>query len=252
MRRPAPTRPAALTRAASLTGAQDHGYDCQFNCSDARQNYDKVAALAAAYQGVPLWMTEVCYAYNGDDVNCATAATLPKCVDYPRNASLAPPLPRTDFADGATWGERLVRELQAGASGWIYWNLLLDTHGGPFNLSPRHNDGPRNYQHPLVIVDTVAGTFHPTGLFRFLAHFSRFLRPGAARLGTAERGLPAGVSAVAFRAPAAVEEEGEEAVLQLVNRAASAATVAVCSGGRVAMLELPPISITTARWSGGR
>lgn len=47
-----------------------HGYDCQFeddgSCTDERQQYDTIARLAARFPGRPLWMTEVCYAYNGD------------------------------------------------------------------------------------------------------------------------------------------------------------------------------------------
>lgn len=186
---------------------------------------------------------------NGDDPNCTSAATLKYCVDYPPNASLAPPLPRRDFADGATWGHRIVREMQAGASGWIYWNLLLDTHGGPFNLSPSHGDPTGNYQHPVIVVDPASSDFHPTGLFYFLAHFSRFVRPGSVRLGTRELAIPDGVSAVAFAAEPVVEAAKKNAtVLQLVNRGDTEERVAVCSGGHVAEVVLPAVSITTAQW----
>ena len=222
-----------------------HGYDCQFNCTDDRQNYNLIAEIAKHdAKRRPIWMTEICYAYNGDDPNCTTAATLKYCVDYPRNVSLAPALPRRDFGDGATWGHRIVKEVQAGASGWIYWNLLLDTRGGPFNLSPSHNDGPGNYQHPVVIVDVAEGEFHPTGLFYFLAHFARFVRPGAVRIGTHDGELAEGVSAVGFATP----DDSSSTVLQIVNRAATTRRVTVCSGGSVADVELPATSITTAEW----
>ena len=143
-----------------------------------------------------------------------------------------------------------MRELQAGASGWIYWNLLLDSSGGPFNFSPQHNDGAGNLQHPLVIVHPERGTFEPTGLFRFLAHFSRFVRPGAVLLGTSERTLPQGVSAVAFQAGGQMVEDGgaEQTTMQLVNRDTAAHKVAVCSDGRVAEVSLPGTSIVTATW----
>ena len=241
-----------------------------------------IASLAEAFPGRPLWMTEICYAYNGDDPNCTTSATMRDCTDYPRNHSIAPALPRRDFADGATWGHRLVREMQACASGWIYvtpagskpptsratvpalhmkptcsrretdvrncrcwqWNLLLDTAGGPFNLSPLHNDGPANYQHPVVVIDAREGEFHPTGLFYFLAHFSRFVRPGAGRLGAREASVPDRVSAVAFAEPNA----SSSTVVQLVNRGAVAQRITLCSDGRLADVLLPASSITTARW----
>ena len=238
--------------------------DCQFeddgSCDDARQRYDAIATLHARYPSKKLWLTEICYAYNGNDPNCTHASTMKECVDYPRDPNLAPPLPRTDFADGATWGHRLVRELQSGASGWIYWNLLLDASGGPFLLSPKHNDAADNLQHPLVIVDAAKGTFEPTGLFRFLTHFSRFVRPGSSRVRSTESGLPSGVSAVAFAVPSdtkakAIDEgtgggarpppmsDGEQqarrnsarsAVVNLVNRDTEARRVTLCRRERSA------------------
>lgn len=105
------------------------------------------------------------------------------------------------------------------------------------------------FQQPIVVVD--APSFHPTALFYFLAHFSRFVRPGVARLGTREAALPEGVSAVAFEAPAEEQHTPSPngAVLQLVNRATSERQVTVCSGERIAEVMLPATSITTAMWS---
>lgn len=235
-----------------------HGYDCQYeddgSCDDKRQNYDLIEKLSKRHPTIPVWLTEICYAYNGDDPNCTKAATLKYCTDYPRNhVGGAPDLPRRDFADGATWGHRIVKELQSGTSGWIYWNLLLDQHGGPFLLSPSHADAGENYQHPVVVVDTSTGTFHPTGLFYFLGHFAKFVRPGSARVGTAEHKLPASVSAVAFRGSTSSEDttttQATPMVLQLVNRDEQAQTVRLCSGGHYAELSLPPKAIMTAQWS---
>ena len=159
----------------------------------------------------------------------------------------APDLPRRDFADGATWGHRIVRELQAGASGWIYWNLLLDQRGGPFALSPSHADADKNFQHPVVVVDTVAGTYDPTGLFFFLAHFSRFVRPGAVRIGNV--GTPyRTLSAVAFRSNGSKKwqatQRAHAMVLQIVNKGDESHSIRICSG-YVAEVVVTPKSITT-------
>jgi O-glycosyl hydrolase len=270
-----------------------HGYDCQFeddgSCTDARQNYSAIASLYERYPSRPLWMTEICYAYNGDDPNCTHSATMKYCTDYPRSPRLnkGMKLPREDFGDGATWGHRIVEDVKAGASGWIYWNLLLNQDGGPFLLSPGHADAPGNWQHPVVVVD--GAEFRPTGLFYFLGHFSKFVRPGARRLPVDDATLPEGISTVAFRAPTAAEEAAatpsvgvtngrgrlsdakvipqtraekdkeEEAppppppsmVVQLVNKGHEAQTVAVCSaaGDHYADMKLPAVSITTAQWS---
>ena len=238
-----------------------HGYDCQLavadnpasECDDATQNYELIAKLKEKYgKERDLWMSEICYAYyplGGDDA-CLRNETLHECAEYPRNHSLAPPLPRRDFADGATWGHRIVREMQAGASGWIYWNLALDSSGGPSLISPEHGDPRENKQHPVVIVDG-SNSYHLTGLYFFLAHFSKFVRPGAVRIGVDESdALPSSVVAVAF---ADAPDEDAGVTLQLVNSAKDKAhTVAVCAeingSAWTANLMLPALSITTARW----
>ena len=226
-----------------------HGYDCQYeddgSCNDERQNYDAIAKIAKAEPSRPLWMTEICYAYNFDDPNCTKKSTMKYCETYPRDPKLAKPLPRLDFADGATWGHRIIKELQSGTSGWIYWNLILNQTGGPFLYSPSHSDGPANLQQPVIVVDTEAKEYYTTGLFWFMAHFSRFVRPGAVRLATKERALQEGVSAVGFEATA---EEYHVKVLQLVNKKQSEEKVTVCARGNVAEVTLPESSITTARW----
>ena len=40
-----------------------HGYDCQFNCTKDRQNYDAIASLHKQWPGKEMLMTEICYAY---------------------------------------------------------------------------------------------------------------------------------------------------------------------------------------------
>ena len=142
--------------------------------------------------------------------------------------------------------------MQAGASGWIYWNLALDSNGGPSLISPGHGDPRENKQHPVVIVDD--NSFHFTGLYFFLAHFSKFVRPGAVRVGVDESdALTSSVVAVAFE-DAPDEDEDAGVTLQLVNSAKGKAhTVAVCAeidgSTWTANLTLPALSITTARWS---
>merc|ERR1712023_267491 len=103
------------------------------------------------------------------------------CTDWPRNHSLAPALPRFDFIDGRIWGSRIISDVEAGASGWIYWNLFLDMQGGPFQFSPQHGDAGANLQQAVVHIDASKGTFYTTGLFWYLAHFAKFVRPGMKR-----------------------------------------------------------------------
>ena len=77
-----------------------HGYDCQFNCTKTRNRYQDIERLHQEYPELEILMTEICYAYNGDDPNCMHKETMKNCTDWPRNTSLAPSLPRLDFSDG--------------------------------------------------------------------------------------------------------------------------------------------------------
>jgi glucosylceramidase len=190
-----------------------HGYDLK--------NFDAIAGLHQRYPELPLWMTELCYAYE---------AGTPKSMK----------LPREDFEDGDFWGQQIVSDLEVHASAWIYWNMILDEKGGPWLVSPIHGNPEDNIQHPVVIINRQTKEVTYTGCYWYLAHFSKFVRPGAVRVSTS--GSVPKVRCIAFRTP-----EGGR-VAQLLNSRKQAAEVQVQWRGRSARMELPPISITTCLW----
>lgn len=59
--------------------------------------------------------------------------------------------------------------------GWVDWNMVLDRQGGP--------NWAKNWCVAPVIVDYQADEVYFTPLYYTLAHFSRFIRPGAVRIG---------------------------------------------------------------------
>lgn len=59
--------------------------------------------------------------------------------------------------------------------GWIDWNMVLDRQGGP--------NWFKNWCAAPVIVDPAADEVYFTPLYYTLAHFSKFIRPGAKRIG---------------------------------------------------------------------
>ena len=134
-----------------------HGYD--------NKDWDKILDLHRQYPDLPLWMTEVCYAYD---------AGTPKSM----------PLPRFDFEDGDYWGNQIFNDLEVYTSAWIYWNMILDEKGGPWSVSEIHGNPDPNIQHPVVIIDRHSKKVTYTGLYYYLAHFSKFVRPGAIRIKT--------------------------------------------------------------------
>ncbi len=59
--------------------------------------------------------------------------------------------------------------------GWIDWNMVLDRQGGP--------NWAQNWCVAPVIVDPDKDEVYFTPIYYTLAHFSRFIRPGAVRIG---------------------------------------------------------------------
>jgi len=134
-----------------------HGYEYK--------DYDKIAALHRAQPELKLWMTEICHSYETDTAR-------------------SHPMPYRNYSDGDFWGNQIFNDLEAGTSAWIYWNMILDEKGGPWLVSKIHGDPEDNAQHPVVIIDRHTHEVTYTGLYYYLAHFSKFVRPGAVRVGT--------------------------------------------------------------------
>src|SRR5438046_6702707 len=166
-------------------------------------------------------MTEVSYAYE---------AGTPKSMS----------LPRYEFEDGDFWGTQIFNDLEAHASAWIYWNMVLDEKGGPWSVSYVHGNPDPNIQHPVVIIDRQTKKVTYTGLYYYLAHFSKFVRPGEVRIGIT--GSASGVRCVAFQKP-----KGGH-VAELINSSNKDVRVQLNSGDRAVMVNLPALSITTLLW----
>jgi glucosylceramidase len=81
-----------------------------------------------------------------------------------------------DWANGERYASQMIADLNAGACGWVDWNMLLDSRGGPnhkdnFCFAPLHagSDGQ------LVF----------TPIYTAIGHFSRYIRPRAHRVSAA-------------------------------------------------------------------
>ena len=197
-----------------LSAVAYHGYDFK--------NFDKIAALEAKYSDLPFWMDELCYAYEAG---------------YPKNKKL----PIYEFDDGDVWGNIIFNDLEAGTSAWLYWNAILDETGGPWAISPIHGNPDPNSQHPVVIINKTTHEITYTGTYYYLAHFSKFVRPGAVRIQTT--GKTKGVRVMAFKTP-----EGG-VVAQLINSNTDGTEVNLVHQGRTLHITAPARSITTTTWS---
>ncbi len=190
-----------------------HGYD--------HTHFAAIAGLHTRYPELPLWMTELCHAYE---------AGTPKTMK----------LPRTDFDDGDFWGQQIFSDIEAGASAWIYWNLILDQNGGPWLVSPIHGNPEDNIQHPVVIINSQTQEVIYTGCYYYLAHFSKFVRPGAVRLGVT--GTVKDARCLAFKTPRG------GVVAEIMNSRDAANEVQLEYGTRSLRLTLPARSIVTCLW----
>jgi len=149
-------------------------------------------------------------------------------------------MPVYGFEDGGRWGRMIIADLRNWAAGWIYWNMILDHNGGPWLVSLEHENPEDNPQHAVVIIDTEKKQSVYTGLYYYLAHFSKFVRPGAVRIGS-EGGVE-GLSFVAFQYANGAK------VLEVVNSGKAEAGYAVQDGGRSFRASAPATSITTFLW----
>jgi glucosylceramidase len=190
-----------------------HGYDFK--------HFDKIAALKKKYAEIPFWMDEVCYAYEAG---------------YPPSKKL----PIYEFGDGDVWGNIIFNDLEAGTSAWLYWNAILDETGGPWAVSPVHGNPDPNIQHPVVIINKKTHEVTYTGTYYYLAHFSKFVRPGAVRVQTT--GKAPGIRVMSF-----LSADGE-IIAQVLNSTTSDAPVNLLYKGRKLQLNAPARSISSVMW----
>lgn len=79
------------------------------------------------------------------------------------------------YAPVNRYAEDIIGCLNNYVDGWIDWNMVLNKQGGP--------NWFKNWCNAPVIVDEEKDEVYFTPLYYTLAHFSKFIRPGAVRIG---------------------------------------------------------------------
>jgi len=130
---------------------------------------------------------------------------------------------------GERYGRAIIGDLNNWTVGWIDWNMALNEQGGP-NHAGNFCDAP-------VIADTPTDTIYYQSAFYYLGHFSKYIRPGARRIGcvSASRHL----EVVAFR-----NTDGETAVV-VMNRTNDEIPFVLKEGGFSCKTASPARSIQT-------
>jgi glucosylceramidase len=80
------------------------------------------------------------------------------------------------WSNGERYGSQMIADLNEGAVGWVDWNILLDSRGGP------NHKGNFCYA-PVHASDDGQLVFTP--IYAYLGHFSRYIRPQARRVSAA-------------------------------------------------------------------
>jgi glucosylceramidase len=115
---------------------------------------------------------------------------------------------------------RYARDIIGGLNswlvGWIDWNMVLDTRGGPNHAE--------NWCIAPVIAKPETDEVYYTPLYYVLAHFSRYIRPDAVRIGITES--PESLMVTAFR------NVDDGIVVALLNQSESDVEYAVTLDGR--------------------
>ena len=96
-----------------------------------------------------------------------------------------------EWAPAERYARNMIGDFSNGVCGFIDWNIALDLQGGPNHVG--------NFCHAPVLVDTASGEAHYQPSFHYIAHFSKYVQPGALHLPLAD--VPQGLQAVAFANP---------------------------------------------------
>lgn len=147
------------------------------------------------------------------------------CVELARGAEHA----RDDMRHARMYAHDLIGDLNHGMNSWLDWNLVLDEMGGPNHVG--------NFCNAPVICDTKTDTVEFKPMFYAIGHFSKYIRPGAVRIGCS--GFSPEMEVTAAQNP-----DGSN-VLVILHQGDSRKGIYLRTEGKVTRLVLPGNSIST-------
>jgi glucosylceramidase len=137
--------------------------------------------------------------------------------------------PLLRYLPGQVYAHDIIGDLNHWTEGWVDWNMVLDKDGGP-----NHRN---NWCWAPVLVDYTSNppVIEYTSAFYYLRHFSKYIRPGAIRIGVA-------VSTNIIESTAVVNPDGKIVVIAL-NRNNSAVQIKLKNGNSILKYTMPAYSI---------
>ncbi|AEJ20299.1 glycoside hydrolase family 30 protein [Gracilinema caldarium] len=136
------------------------------------------ASESYAYGGAEKYIAGAAYHwYSGDQYDAVrrVAEAYPdKLLVFSEGCVEGGPRPGAWFT-GERYAHNIINDLNNGCQAWIDWNIALDFTGGPNHVG--------NLCDAPILVDTEQGRAYYQSSFYYIGHFSRYIRPGARRLG---------------------------------------------------------------------
>ncbi len=133
------------------------------------------------------------------------------------------------WENGERYARNIIGDFSNHVCGFIDWNIVLDQRGGPNHVG--------NFCDAPVIVDTNTKQIIYGSSFYYLAHFSKFVQPGARRIHST--GGPERIQSIAFRNP------GDKLAIVVVNPTEQAADFTLNVAGERVVCTIPARAIQT-------
>ncbi|XP_060534930.1 lysosomal acid glucosylceramidase-like [Cylas formicarius] len=150
------------------------------------------------------------------------------CTGFAHFLEMEPAVLLGSWERGVSYIEDILENLENDVVGWIDWNMVLDTEGGPTWVG-NTVDAP-------VIANATAGEFYKQPMFYGLGHFSKFVTPGSVRIDATTN---TDLKVLAFLRP------DEKLALILWNRDDAAVSAEIQILGSATSLEVPASSLNT-------
>lgn len=146
--------------------------------------------------------------------------------DFPGAGSLS--VPEVEYEDAAAYAHDIIGNLCNGMNRWIDWNLCVDKDGGPRHV-------PYGFGAPVCANED--GSYRKLLTFYYIGHFSRYILPGAKRIGLSRCND--------LTDAAAARNTDGSIVIVLLNRGQADASYAIRIDGKVIRVSAPAKTIST-------
>jgi glucosylceramidase len=134
-----------------------------------------------------------------------------------------------DWTTGERYARNMIGDFNNYCEGYIDWNLTLNEIGGPNHVG--------NYCDAPIISDTVNKELHFNSSYYYIGHFSKFVKPGAVRIGY--QCDDQDLKVVAFKNPT------NELVLIVLNETELEKNIGITMNGKKQNVHISKRSIST-------